>query len=385
MKNKFYKTLLTVLTLLVFSACNEQHTTTSDNAHKEGVSLVEISADQAKLISLKTAKLEWKELSGVIQVNGMLDVPPQNLVSISAPMGGFVKQSEMLQGMKVKKGDEIAVLQHPDYIQLQQDYLEAKSELSFLETEYRRQEDLAKDKVNSQKTLQQSKTQYEKMLAKSKGLESKLRLIGIAPEKLAGGNIQESLVIVSPINGYISKVNVNIGKFVNPTDVMFEIVDTEHLHAELTLFEKDVPKVKIGQKVKIILSNESTERTATVYLIGREISAERTVNLHCHLDKEDLNLFPGSYLTAFIETGGNKVSALPNEAIVNFEGKDYVFVLAKEANHYQMVEIDKGVSELGYTEINSKSLTAESIIVISGSFDLLAKLKNSEEEGGHTH
>ena len=341
--------------------------------------MVELSAEQAKLIALKTAKLEWKELSGMIQVNGMLDVPPQNLVSISAPMGGFVKQSDMLQGMKVKKGDVIAVLQHPDYIQLQQDYLEAKSEFSFLETEYHRQDELAKDKVNSQKTLQQSKAQFERMLAKVKGLESKLKMIGINPEKLAGGNIQESISIVAPINGYVTKVNVNIGKFVNPTDVMFQIVDTEHLHAELTLFEKDVPKVKIGQKVKFTLSNENVERSATVYLIGREISEERTVNIHCHLDKEDFNLIPGSYLTAYIEAEGHKVSALPNEAFVNFEGKDFVFTASKETNHYQMIEVEKGVSQGGFTEVNSKNLNPESLVVIAGSYDLLAKLKNSEE------
>ena len=174
---------------------------------------------------------------------------------------------------------------------------------------------------------------------------------------------------------------------INAIDLdLFKIVDTEHLHAELTVFEKDVPKIKLGQKVRFTLANETDERTATVYLIGREISTDRTVRIHCHLDKEDLDLLPGMYLKAYVEAGTQRLSALPNEAIVNFEGKDYVFVAEKEANHFKMLEVTKGISELGFTEVEIKEgLSKESLIVINGAYDILAKIKNSEEEEGHGH
>ena len=381
------KILAFVFTAVLISSCgSKSEEATTEEHHDEEASIVELTPEQVKIINLKLGKIEMKDLSGAIKVNGMLDVPPQNLVSISAPMGGFVKSTELLQGMKVTKGQAIVVMQHPDYIQMQQDFLETKSQLEYLEAEYNRQQELSKDNVNSQKTLQLAKSQYEGMLAKNAGLKSKLMMLGINGEKLASQTMQNSITINSPISGYVTHVNVNIGMYVNPTDVMFKIVDTEHLHAELTVFEKDVPKIKLGQKVRFTLANETDERTATVYLIGREISSDRTVRIHCHLDKEDLDLLPGMYLKAYVEAGTQRLSALPNEAIVNFEGKDYVFVTEKEANHFKMLEVTKGISELGYTEIVTKEgLNNESLIVINGAYDILAKIKNSEEEGGHGH
>lgn len=374
------------IALIVSSCGSKSEEASKDEHHEEEESVVELSPEQVKTINLKLGKLEMKDLSGAIKVNGMLDVPPQNLVSISAPLGGFVKSTELLQGMKVAKGQVIVVMQHPDYIQMQQDYLDTKSQLEYLEMEYKRQQELSKDNVNSQKTLQQAKSQYESASAKNAGLKAKMMLVGINSEKLTSQTIQSAITITSPISGYVTSVNVNIGMYVNPTDVMFKIVDTEHLHAELTVFEKDVPKIKIGQKVRFTLANETVERTATVYLIGREINSDRTVRIHCHLDKEDLDLLPGMYLKAYVEAGTQSLPAIPDQAIINFEGKDYIFVADTEANHYKMIEITKGISELGYTEINlGNGVSNESLIVINGAYDILAKMKNSEEEGGHAH
>ncbi len=381
------KILSILLIALVVSSCGgKSEETNKEEHHEEEESVVELSPEQVKTINLKLGKIEMKDLSGAIKVNGMLDVPPQNLVSISAPLGGFVKSTELLQGMKVTKGQSIVVMQHPDYIQMQQDYLDTKSQLEYLDMEYKRQQELSKDNVNSQKTLQQAKSQYESASAKTAGIKAKLLLVGINPEKLTSQTIQSAITIASPISGYVTSVNVNIGMYVNPTDVMFKIVATEHLHAELTIFEKDVPKIKIGQKVRFTLANESVERTATVYLIGREISSDRTVRIHCHLDKEDLDLLPGMYLKAYVEAGTQNLPAIPDQAIINFEGKDFIFVADKEANHFKMFEIKKGISELGYTEINLENgLNNSSLIVINGAYDILAKMKNSEEEGGHAH
>ena len=386
-KTIIIKTLSLLFTAIIFTSCGSKtEETKQEEHHEEEASVVELTQEQVKIINLKLGKIVMKDLSGAIKVNGMLDVPPQNLVSISAPMGGFVKKTELLQGMKVSKGQAIVIMQHPDYIQMQQDFLESKSQLDYLELEYKRQQELSKDNVNSQKTLQQSKSQYESMHAKNAGLKAKLLMLGINGDKLTSQTIQNTISINSPISGYVTQVNVNIGMFVNPTDVMFKIVDTEHLHAELTVFEKDAPKIKIGQKVRFTLANETAERTATVYLIGREISEDRTVRIHCHLDKEELDLLPGMYLKAYVEAGTKRLPAIPNEAIVNFEGKDFIFVAEKEANHFKMLEVTKGISELGFTEVEMKGgLNIESLIVISGAYDILAKIKNSEEEGGHAH
>ncbi len=378
-----------LLALLAVACGSKAEEGKEETHHADAENTVELTDEQCSVVGLSLGSIEQKALSGAIKVNGMLDVPPQNLVSISTPMGGFLKSTELLQGLRVKKGAVIAVIQNPDFIQLQQDYVDTKSQLEYLEAEYSRQQELAREKVNSQKTLLLSKTQYQSMMAKVSGLKARLDLLGINAGQLESGNFQNTITLYAPITGYVTQVNVNIGMFVNPTDVLFKIVDTQHLHAELTVFEKDVPKLKIGQKVRFTLANETTERLATVYLIGREIGPDRTVRIHCHLDQEDGELLPGMYLKAYVEAGTQDVSALPDKAVVGFEGNSYIFIPEpsdeKGTKHFKMIPVTTGVRELGYTEvILPKGFDSRTVVVINGAYDLLSTLKNSKGEG-HAH
>jgi cobalt-zinc-cadmium efflux system membrane fusion protein len=366
-----------------------------EHGHEEGGE-IELTPDQARGIGIETGTVSVRTLSGTIKVNGTLDVPPQQMLSVSAPMGGFLRSSDMLQGKHVTKGQLIATLEDPAYLQLQQDYLETVSQLDFLKVEYERQEELMKENINARKTFEQAKANYRSTEARLAGLKAKLQLVKLDIAKLEKGQIQPTINVYAPISGYVTEVNVNLGKYVNPTDVMFEIVDTEHLHAELTVFERDVPKLKIGQKVRFILANELKERMATVYLIGREISSDRTVRIHCHLDKEDRELLPGMYLTAFVETKNELQPSLPENAIVNYEGKNYIFIKEEDEHvdkeggaphqHFKAVEIQTGVAELGYVAVMlPQGIDIKTTpIVFKGAYDLLSKWKNSGE-GGHAH
>ena len=339
-----------------------------------------LSDEQLKSINVQLGSLEKRKMNNPVKANGILDVPPQNLVTVSAPLGGFVKYTELLQGMKVRKGQVLIVMEHPDYIQIQQDYLDGKSQLEFLALEYKRQQDLATDNVNSMKTLQQSKSNYLSTKAKVEGLKAKLKLINIDPVDIEAGEIRNTISITSPISGFLTQVNINIGVHVNPTDVMAKIVDTEHLHAEAQVFEKDISKLAIGQTVRITLSNETKERLAKVYLVGKEITKERTVRVHCHLTVEDPSLIPGMYFSAIIETDEQTSDVLPNEAIVNFEGKDYIFIANPSDDHrYNMIEIVKGLSEGNYTTVTISEVAINKSVVIKGTYALLGLLKNKEE------
>lgn len=374
-----------VFAMLIASCRNEQPQQEAIEEPQEGdITSVALTAAQFKTAGIALGKPEQKQISGTIKVNGVLDVPPQQLVSISAPMAGFLKSTDLLEGSRVKKGQRIAVIENLEFIQIQQDYLEAKSQYEFALADFQRQEELAKENVNSQKILQQSKASYQTWLARFNGLKEKLNVLNLNTTAVESGDLKSTISLYSPIDGYVTAVNANIGKFVNPTDALFEIVDTEHLHAELIIFEKDVPKIRIGQKVRFTLANETRERTATVYLIGREISADRTIPIHCHIDQEDKELLPGMYLMAVVETGGALVPAVPNEAVIDFQGRKYLFVATEDEMHFRMVEVETGNTELGYTEITlPEGISEETQIVTKGAYSLLSKMKNSEEEGGH--
>jgi len=348
--------------------------------------IVTLTPEQYKLSEITLGDIELKELSGTTKVNGMLDLPPQSLVSISTPLEGIVKSTDMLQGKRVAKGALVAVMQNPEFIQMQQDYLDYKSQLQFLKQELDRQEELAKENVNSKKALQKARSEYQSVSARLLGQRSKLSIMNISFAALEKGQIQKTFNLYTPMAGYVTQVNTNIGAFASTTDVLFKIADTEHLHAELTVFEKDVPKLKLGQKVRFVLANEEKERMATVYLIGREISKERTVQIHCHLDKEDTQLLPGMYLKAYVESGMNKVEALPDAAIVEFEGKKFVFIdqpadQGQNTYRYKMTEVKTGVAENGYTQVSFAGQINDVKVVTKGAYDLLSKVKNAEEEG----
>lgn len=391
----FLNSLVSILAIMLIASCGNKNID-EKGANEQAANLdpnaVEFSAAQYKTANIQLGSVENRLLSSAIKINGMLDVPPQSKVSVVAVMGGILKQTSLLQGLKVNEGQVIAVMQHPDYIQLQQDYLDNKSQLSFLTQEYERQKELAKENVNSQKTLQQASSTYQSMKARVQGLRQRLQLLNISIASLEKGNIQNTINLYAPISGYVTKVNVNIGSFVNPSDVMFEIVDTEHLHAELTVFEKDIPKIRIGQKVRFTLANEEKERTAMVYLIGREISDDRTVRIHCHLDSEDKQLLPGMYLKAFVEAGSMEKPALPEKAVVDYQGNKYIFMLSPETTgtnpkaadtyRFKMIAVKIGTTERGYTEVilPEEFNNQNAQIVVNGTYDLLAKMKNTAEE-----
>jgi cobalt-zinc-cadmium efflux system membrane fusion protein len=385
-----YINLAVLIVLLSLFSCGapkaeKEPEVKEEEGHHEASDLVSLSAEQYEVAGIKLGAIETKSLSATIKVNGVLDLPPKNLVSISSPLEGIVKSTEMLQGMRVKKGTVVATIQNTEFIQMQQDYLDYRSQLDFLKQELSRQEELSKENVNSKKALQKARSEFNSVSARFLGQKTRLSLLNVNFSALEKGTISRTFNLYAPITGYVTQVNTNIGAFAGTTDMLFKIADTEHLHAELTVFEKDVPKLRIGQKVKFTLANEETERMATVFLIGREISKERTVQIHCHLDKEDAQLIPGMYLKAYVENGSNKVKALPEQAIVEFEGKKYIFVQQSKsdaAHVFKMTAVQTGVTENGYVAVSSTDQDGN--IVINGAYDLLSKVKNAEEEG-HEH
>ncbi len=386
--NSIYKNTILLLALSIITSCgnNAKEKEVAPAAPEAPSDIVVITPEQYKSAGIEIGSIEFKKLSGTTKVNGILDVPPQNLVTISSPFGGFVKSTDMLQGMRIRKGQVVAMMQNPDYVQPQQDYIDLKSQLNYLKQDYDRQQELSRENVNALKTLQKSKAEYESMRAKVAGLKTKLQMMNVNIGSLEKGNIQNAIPLYSPIDGYVTEVKTNIGAFAEARDVLFEIADTRHLHAELTVFEKDVPKLQIGQKVRFTLANETKERMATVYLIGKEISSERTVQVHCHLDKEDTGLLPGMYLKALVESGTKEVPAIVEKAIVEYQGSKYIFIEEGKGNvkeaKYRLVNVKVGVTELNFTELifDEGADYKNWKVVTNGAYDLLSKMKNSEEE-----
>jgi cobalt-zinc-cadmium efflux system membrane fusion protein len=342
---------------------------------------VTLTPAQAKNADLSFGKLEKKPISRTLQVSGKIDVPPQNMVSVSVPLGGYLKSSQLLPGMHVRKGEVIAVMEDQQYIQLQQDYLIGQAKLKYTEKEFERQRELNISKATSDKIFQQAEAEYTTQKVTVKSLSEKLKLIGIDPLRLTESTISKSININSPIDGYVTHVNVNIGKYAQPSEVLFELVNPTDIHLALTIFEKDLDDIFIGQKL-LAFNNRNPEikHACEVILVGKNLSADRNAEVHCHFEKYDETLIPGMFMNAEIEIKNQISDVLPDEAIVIFEGKNYVFV-QQSSNVFTMAEVQTGVSQGGFTEIlqGANSINNKNIAV-KGSYTLLMQIKNTEEE-----
>jgi len=342
------------------------------------LNVVRLTAEQLETANLSIGQVQNKEMHQVLKVNGLIDVPPSNIVSISIPLGGYLKKTNLIPGMFVKKGALLAVIEDPIYIQIQQDYLTAKSRLAYLDADFVRQRDLNVTKSTSDKIFQLAKSDFESQKYLVKSLQEKLKLIGIDPTQLNETTISRSINFNAPISGYVTKVNVNIGKYVTPTDVLFEIVDPSDLHVRLIVYENDVPNLKIGNEVVFTTNNDVSKKyVAHVAVFTPNINEERTTDVHCHLVNEHVRLYPGTYVNAEIALNNAKVDALPEESIVKWENKPFVFVKQPDQT-YKLVAVELGVSTNGFIEIKTNLKGQD--IVLNNAYTLLMKLKNSAEE-----
>ena len=346
----------------------------------ENTNSVTLTDAQIKNAGIVTGEVTRKKISTILKLNGVVDVPPQNMVSISAPLGGYLKSTTLLPGMHITKGDVIAVMEDQQYIQLQQDYLTAKARIGFLENEYHRQKDLNSSQASSDKVFQQAEADYRSQQVLMAALAEKLRLAGINVDQLNEKNISRSVNIYSPINGYVSKVDVNIGKYMSPTEVLFELVNPADIHLALKVFEKDLDKLFIGQKLVAYTNNDPGKKyPCEILLIGKDLTIERNTDVHCHFETYDKSLIPGTYMNAEIEVKKNDAYTLPEDAVVRFENKNYVFI-KKRNNQFQMTEVNTGNTENGFIEILNAENFVSGELVIKGAYSILMSLKNKSEE-----
>jgi len=350
--------------------------------------IVEMREDQVSLAKIEIGSVEMKSLGSVLKVNGLISVAPQNRATVCMPMGGFIKNTTLLPGNAVTKGQVLAVVDNQDFVDVQQSYLEARNRLAFAEADYKRHSDLYKDDVYSEQNLQQVTVEYSNLKALVKSLEQKLLLIGIAPDQLREDNISSTVNLLSPINGFVKTVNINIGKYVNPTEVLFEIVNNEKLFLVLTLFEKDAANVATGQKVKFYINNENETHEAIITQTGRSVGDNRTYMVYATVSSTCKNLLPGMYVNALISESDLTVTALPSDAVVTFDDKDYIFIYEKDKveagkaiTEYKMIEVKKGVSDSGFTEVKLPEgfNTGVAKVVTKGAYTLLSAKKNAGE------
>ena len=375
------KKIFLTISILTLLGCGQkqENKTATPVANKVESATVKLTTAQMANAEIQTAKLVEKEISATIRLNGKIDVPPQNLISVSVPLGGYLKSTDMLPGKIVRKGEVLAVLEDQQYVRLQQDYLLAKVKLKVVEGEYLRQKELNASKAASDKIVQVAEGEYKNAKINVKALEENLELIGIQPKKLDETKISKRITITSPINGYVSKVNANIGKYLTPSEVLFELVNVADIHLNVSVFEKDLEALAIGQKVITYNNSNPTKKYETeIILIGHSLSADKNTEVHCHFKKYDKSLVPGMYMNAEVELKNKSAHTIAENAILRYANQDYVFIQINKTN-FEMLPVKVGAKENGLVEIENYADLNDFPVVVNGAYSLLMKLKNTEE------
>lgn len=389
---KYYiHTFASLLILLSLSNCGnaskESKTADADNpleaTHEEG----KIIITQAQFTQNKMAlgSLSQQTFPITITANGMIDAPPENKAEVNATMGGYIKSTPLLVGNQVKKGQSLVTIENPEFITLQQEYLEIKEQLVYLKSEYERHKILFKEKITSQKNYLKTESEYKTAKAKYNGLRKRLSMLNIAPSNVDNGIITSTTKIYAPIGGSITKMNVTKGSYVSAATPILEIINNEHLHVELTVYEKDIMKIKKDQEILFKIPEASSETyKGKVHLIGKSIQENRTITVHGHMENETENNFlTGMFVDANIITTSTTEMALPEDAIIEHEGEHFVLLLKHQTDSYEFetLEVETGNTCNGYTSIKQNSkFTKDSKFLTKGAFNLIG-----EESAGHNH
>jgi cobalt-zinc-cadmium efflux system membrane fusion protein len=378
-----------LLSALVLAACNNSEKESPLLTSPEGRDdIVHLSKAQFENAKMEVGQLTEKPFAETVQTSGMIDVPPQSRAVISAFAGGYIKNTPLLVGNKVSKGQRLVTLENPEFITMQQNYLETAEQLSFLKSEYERQKIMFDEKITSQKSFLKAESEYKSNLARYNSLKKNLEMLNINPASVQAGNIVSAVNIYSPIDGNVTQVFVNTGTYVSPADKIMEIMNTDHIHLELKVFEKDLLQLKKKQEILFTVPEASKEVfKGEVHLVGTSIDANnRTSLVHGHIDeKDEQNFTAGMFVEAQIVTGTSDQWALPENAVVEMEGKNYVLLIENEnAEEFEIlpVEVKIGATYNGFTAIGkSEKFKPETKFLTKGAFVLLQE----EGGGGHDH
>lgn len=389
MKTNIYKYINLVVVAFVMAACGNS-TEINETEEEEGVENEAFFSDQQfKALGMKVDSLPIRNLTSYVEANGQLEVPPQNEASVTAIIGANVTSIKVIEGDKIRKGQVLAYLSHPDLIKLQTDYVNSWSQLQFLEKEYERQKRLYEEQVGSGKEFQKIQADYQSMKGLVKGYEAQLRLIGLNGDKIKQSHIYEQVPVVSPINGYIRLVQIKTGQYVIPQTEMFQVVNIDHIHADLMVFEKDMHKVKEGQKVKFrVESLPHQELEATIYAVSKAFEQDpKAIHLHAEIKNKVGLLIPGMYVRGRIMVNDAQSYAIPEAGTVQ-EGNKYFLFTAEQTIkeeqagwEFKPLEVVVGTSDDGWVEIKLLNpLEAGTLVAWNNAYYLLAEMKKGELE-----
>ena len=370
----------------------EAHDGHDGHDHEEEVDFdnIPITEQQLKTVDLQLGEMQERELNATLQVSGQLVLRAQSMGNVASLMGGIVKNILVKEGQAVRKGQVVATIENTDIVSLQREYFSAYKDAEMARLEMQRQQTLQQNGAGVKKALQQAQKDYKVAEASVVGIGRQLQQMGISVKAVAGGKFTTVFPVHAPISGTVSQLTASLGAYADMQSPLMKIRDNRAVEADLNVFERDLGKVKTGDRVVLSLTNQpGVKISGTVYGINQYFNdGTKAVAAHVRLDpQKGTHLFDGMYVQGSIATGRQLCNALPSKAIVTADGKDYVFLLNSTPRNgkysFSRHEITTGISQDGFTEISPcEHITKGKKVVIDNAFYLSSL---TEEHGEHDH
>lgn len=398
--------IINIFFILSLASCrNEQVNNAKEENpiedHEESPNSVFLTDEQIKAVGIQLGQIEQKSLSDGLKVNGELSVPNQNKANATTLYPGIIKEIYIQPGSAVKRGQRIASITNADYIKMQEDYLSLTTESTLAETEYRRQKELYEGKAGALKNLQRAETEFRSLSTRKASLKQQLQMMGINTSAISNGNLVTSLYVLAPINGVLSNSLVQIGSYVDTSTPIAEIIDNSKIHVDLHVYEKDLPRFDVGQELDFYLTNNQEKRySARIFSTGSSFEDNsKTIIVHAEVTGGKVGLIDGMNVIANVGFDKSTVDAVPTEAVVNQDGKDYIFIVQEEhedesknnlvENEHQgitfiRVPVITTKSDVGYIQITPlQEIQKNTKIANKGAFFILAKMMDAGDSHGH--
>lgn len=380
MQKIIYKITMLVIVSSIWSCGDtEKQSANSDAVAAQVDERIQVTQEQFEQSRMELGVILKRPFPTIVHTTGMIDVPPENRAIVSATMGGYIRKTPLLIGDKVRRGQLLVTVENPEFVSMQQQYMEVNGQLSYLKAEYERQQTMVAENISSQKSYLKSESDYKTAVATYNGLRKQLSMLNISPEEVENGTFSSLAYIFAPIDGSITKVHVSKGSFVSPSTPIMEIINNNHIHLELSVFEKDIMNVKKGQEISFrIPEASSASYKAEVYLVGTSVDENRTIKVHGHLENEkDSNFLTGMFVEAAIVTDTSNQDALPTDAIGILDDQSYILVLDEKRDnsyYFKEIEVKTNGSYGNFTALeNSSSFEPDAQFLVKGAFSLIGE------------
>ncbi len=369
---------------------SKEHQTSSPSPQ-----VMTILETQAETIGLQFGKLDTVTMGSVIQSYGWLRLPPQYHARVSTFFSGRIDTIFVIEGDFVRKGDTLALISSPELLELQEQYIRSIAEFQFAKAEFQRQQQLYQDSIAATKQLQMAEANLLARQSQMLALEKKLQLANLNPEAVRHSTIVSTFPIVASMNSYVRHIKTTLGEFVSPGQELFELVNNAHIHADVFVFERDIPKVRVGQTVRFSLSTQPDKwYKGKIFAIGKAFEdSVKAVIVHAEIldSKANHTLLPGMFVNAHIVTATHTVTAVPEAAVIEINGQPHIFIFTGKSSHpdgealqFRAIPVKVGERDLGQVAVTPlQPIPPEAPVVIEGAYYIYAQTQNLDTEHAH--